>query len=124
MLEDTLTGGGTSHIVNGIIVQPRVYGPTPQVNYPVGQPVLKKDKKKSIFIDDLYYVPIYNSGARQIVTNVQEYSDIDKIAFAKTFIWFLTRKMDEVQFPVAVSSWTGFNIQVNMGKDIIPDINI
>ena len=74
MLEKTLTGGGTSHRINGIIVQPRVYCPTPQVKNPVEQPVLKKEKKRSIFIDD-HYAPIYNSGARdgpeKIVMNVQ-----------------------------------------------------
>ena len=40
MLEETLTGGGTSHRVNRVIVQPTVYAPQPQSQ--VLQPAFKK----------------------------------------------------------------------------------
>ena len=60
LLEETVTGHGTSHRVNGIIVQPTVYGPhlsqTPA-------PSLVKCKKRSIFIEDLNLLN-YNSGDR------------------------------------------------------------
>lgn len=40
MLEETLTGGGTSHRVNRVIVQPTVYAPQPQSK--ALQPAFKK----------------------------------------------------------------------------------
>ena len=42
-LEATLSGGGTSHRVNGIIVQPKVFGP----HLPPKQPVVFVEKTKT-----------------------------------------------------------------------------
>lgn len=53
-LEETLSGGGTSHRVNGIIVQKKMFGPEPQRRFP-NQP---RDKGRTVkFVEaDL---PIY-----------------------------------------------------------------
>ena len=48
-LEETLTGAGTTHRVNGIAVQPRVYGPHIEDET---LPIIKKMKQRSIDIDN------------------------------------------------------------------------
>ena len=58
-IEETLSGGGTSHCVNGIIVQPKVYGPFLPLEQP---PLPKHPKRRSLidFIEDVHiaaYVP-------------------------------------------------------------------
>ena len=47
-LEETLSGRGTSHRVNGIIVQPRVFGPHLPCNDPPQMTKKKKTKRRSI----------------------------------------------------------------------------
>ena len=44
-LEETLSGGGTSHRVNGIIVQPRVFGPHLPCNDPPQMMEKNKEEK-------------------------------------------------------------------------------
>ena len=76
-LEETLTGGGTTHRVNGIIIQPRVYGP----HLPSAQlPAVQKKKQKTI-TQDIQPLTHYISGQRKdppttktttIDSNVQE----------------------------------------------------
>ncbi len=60
ILEETQTGGGTSHRVNGIVVQPTMYGPQ-QTRHVVTIPGNRR--QRSIILDDLN-LPIYNSGRR------------------------------------------------------------
>ena len=58
-LEESLTGKGTSHRVNGIAVQARVFGPEPQkLDAPV-----HKSRRRTIdhVVEDL---PVNNSGVR------------------------------------------------------------
>ena len=43
-LENTLSGGGTSHRINGIAVQHAVYGPHPE---PITLPRVEKSKQRS-----------------------------------------------------------------------------
>ena len=59
-LEETLTGGGTTHTVNGIAVQPRVFGPHLQA--PQLPPILKQ-KQRSI-IHEEQPLPTYIAGER------------------------------------------------------------
>lgn len=59
-LEETLSGGGTSHRVNGIIVQPQVS--TVSLQRPVNDVQLKSKKRSITPVDtDL---PDYNAGQR------------------------------------------------------------
>ena len=44
-LENTLSGGGTSHRINGIAVQHEVYGPHPE---PIAVPRVEKSKQRSL----------------------------------------------------------------------------
>ena len=59
-LEETLTGAGTTHRVNGIAVQPRVYGPHPQK---LELPEVEKLKQRSV-ITERKQLPTYIAGVR------------------------------------------------------------
>lgn len=88
-LEETLTGEGTSHRVNGIAVQPRVFGPQPLKPQ---QTDIAKAKKRSLTISDVP-LPIYISGERVGPQNFKTI-DIDstsvmKTALQKDLVWFL-----------------------------------
>ena len=58
-LEETLSGGGTSHRVNGIAIQPEFIGPRLEVP----KPKVMKSKKRSISTEELP-LPEYNAGER------------------------------------------------------------
>ncbi|CAH3160564.1 unnamed protein product, partial [Porites evermanni] len=60
-LEETLSGEGTSHRVNGIAVQANQFGPHPQS---VSVPIIMKSKKRSIETVDDEPLPVYNVGER------------------------------------------------------------
>ena len=61
-LEDTLSGGGTSHRVNGIAIQAGHFGP----DFPPAQvaPVITKSKQRSLEVVSERDIPIYNAGER------------------------------------------------------------
>ena len=61
-LEETLSGGGTSHRVNGIAIQARQYGPDlPPVQE---TPTITKSKQRSVEVVSDNELPIYNAGER------------------------------------------------------------
>ena len=110
-LEETLSGGGTSHRVNGIAVQAVHFGPQLP---PATVPAMVKSKKRSIDTVDDANLPIYKAGNRRAppsrryveVTSTQILED----AWKKNLLWLLTRlHSSENQ---TIPSWTGFNILV------------
>jgi hypothetical protein len=120
--EETLSGAGTSHRVNGIIIQPTVYGP----HLPKGpEHNITKSKQRSLldFIDDRH-LPTYNAGEKvgpPVRPRLQEvdYTDITKAAWRKTFVWFLCRLHSARN--QNIPSWTGFNIKVSDADNAVPD---
>lgn len=118
ILEETLTGAGTSHRVNGIIVQPTVCGPHQQV----ALPTVEKKKQRSITVEETN-LPIYNPGQRTgpgpITTHFHNYQHTDQVAFQKNFLWLLTRQVDQLN--QSVCAWTGFNITVRIGMEVNTD---
>ena len=60
-LEETLSGEGTSHQVNGIAVQAKQFSPHPQSAL---APIIMKSKRKSIQPVDDENLPVYNIGER------------------------------------------------------------
>ena len=126
-LEETVSGKGTSHRVNGIAVQPK--SQSPEAMNP--EPCLPKKKKRSINTEPLM-LPTYNAGARVGPPEIQgiEGDTRDKLQLAKkkNLVWLLARmSMSEVQ---NICSWTGFNIlsrdEVTVVKDTVgylPTIN-
>ena len=110
-LEETLSGGGTSHRVNGIAVQAVHFGPQLP---PASVPAMVKSKKRSIDTVDDANLPIYNAGNRRgppsrryvEVTSTQILED----AWKKNLLWLLARLHScENQ---TIPNWTGFNILV------------
>ena len=69
-IAEILSGGGTSHCVNGIIVQPKVYGP-------FLQPSLPKHPKRSLIdcIEDVH-IAAYVPGTRPGPTEIQKLQEI------------------------------------------------
>ena len=109
-LEETLTGGGTSHRVNGIAVQPKLFGLEP-----LKPPVPIIPKNKSFSLEELP-LPVHISGERIGPVNVHTVNraDVIKEVHNKNIVWFLTRQVKHSD--QAVMGWTGFNITVR--KDI------
>ena len=102
-LEETLSGAGTSHRVNGIAIQPEFIGPH------IAIPKLKivKDKKRSIDSNDMP-LPQYNAGERvgpPTVSALEQTTtgEADNTKM-KTLIWIVCRLKN-----TDVPSWTGFN---------------
>lgn len=115
-LEETLTGKGTSHRVNGIAVQPKIYGPhLPDIT----SPTMPKKKERTITASSTQ-LPSYIAGERKgpiystTTTSPEQQSENDKIkkiSQGKNFIWMLTRETKDVTIEQTVPSWTGFNIK-------------
>ena len=128
-LEETPTGKGTSHRVNGIVVQAKVFGPfLPRAELPH----IEKKKQRSVSAE-YQALEVYVAGARVgpeplPTRNVQEAEQVVKVALKKNLVRILARQMDlEHQ---AIPSWTGFNIrtrdQVSISEDVVeylPTIN-
>ena len=124
--EETLSGGGTSHRVNGIILQPTV---SPSDSECL---VIMKGKQRSLNVDtDI--LPSYNSGIRvgpapdiASATN-PNFATENMDARRKNLVWILKRYLNSKA--QIIPSWTGYNIQnreiatrvTNMGY--LPTIN-
>ena len=110
-LEETLSGEGTSHRVNGIAVQARHFGPHPLTEQPPG---ITKSKQRSVGPLDVVALPIYNAGERQgpkprAYVEVNDQEALEN-ARRKTLLWVLVRL--HAQMNQKVSGWTGYNILV------------
>eukprot|EP00058_Branchiostoma_floridae_P019404 XP_002604894.1 hypothetical protein BRAFLDRAFT_77273 [Branchiostoma floridae] len=117
-LEETISGGGTSHRVNGIAVQPKVTKPTEVKPLP---PVAKT-KKRSIDAPHTT-LPLYNAGQREGPEPCQsmdlEEEDITHTALLKNMIWVIARVIQQKE--QSISSWTGFNIKSRSDVPVIRD---
>jgi len=117
-LEETVSGEGTSHRVNGIAVQAKVIGPQPlKVT-----PTVAKTKKRSISAAPLM-LATYNAGKR-VGPSTTTCVDADTTAVVqdarrKNNVWLLARRSDPGS--QTVSSWTGFNIRVRDQVPVIQD---
>ena len=130
-LEETLTGKGTSHRVNGIAVQARVFGPQLPRN---GLPCIEKAKLRSLDIEHQeleVYVAGKRVGPQPLLTKetrLQEEKESAQVASIKNLMWVLARLANSES--QTVPSWTGFNIrtrdQFSVSEDIVeylPTIN-
>ena len=123
-LEETLTGKGTSHRVNGIAVQAKVYGP----HLPRDElPRIEKLKQRSLNIEHqelAVYVPGARVGPQPLPTrenHLQEAKKAAQSACIKNLMWILSRQANsECQ---SIPGWTGFNIrtrdQVSVSEDVV-----
>ncbi|KAK7143952.1 hypothetical protein R3I93_014956 [Phoxinus phoxinus] len=122
-LEETLTGKGTSHRVNGIVVQANLYGPHPSRN---DLPHIEKLKQRSVTIED-QGLEVYVAGARvgpqPLPTRehcIQETKEAALLARKKPIVWALARQIDPEN--QTIPSWTGFNISTRDQESISQDI--
>ena len=120
-LEETLSGGGTSHRVNGIAIQARQYGPDLS---PVQEtPTITRSKQRSVEVVGDNELAIYNAGERcgpprRSYVEVTS-SEIEANAWKKNLLWILVRlHAAEKQ---TVCRWTGFNILVRSETDVSQD---
>lgn len=127
-LENTLSGGGTSHRINGIAVQHAVYGPHPE---PITVPIVEKSKERSLAPPETP-LPIYNLTQRTgpPPRKVIEIEFVMKEAKKKNLIFLLAR-LHYAQLQQKGSGWTGFNIQglhhkciVKSNVGYLPTINV
>lgn len=122
-LEETLTGKGTSHRVNGIVVQANVYGPhLPRAELPH----IGKLKQRSVTIEDQepdVYVAGTRVGPQPLPTMefcVQQTKEAALLACKKNLVWTLARQTDPEN--QTVPSWTGFNINTRDQEPVSQDI--
>ena len=118
-LEETTSGEGTSHRVNGIAVQPRIIGPLPQRN----TKSYEKTKKLSI-PSSPSSVATYNARRRvgpsaTVALDVNTDTQVQD-ARCKNFIWLLTG-ISNPEEDQTISSWTGFNILVRNDNIVVQD---
>ena len=122
-LEETLTGKGTSHRVNGIAVQAKVYGPyLPRAELPH----VEKKKQRSVSAEH-QELEVYITGARvgpqplpTRETDVQEAEKVAQVACRKNLVWIVSRQAD--QDNQLIPSWTGFNIRTRDRAPISEDV--
>ena len=120
LLEETLTGKGTSLRVNGIAVQAKVHGPfLPAVELPHIERKGKQQRSVCVKVQDLdVYVAGARIGPQSLITrnNHDKESYTALFACQKNLIWVLARHTDH-----AVPSWTGFNIRSRDEEPISKD---
>ena len=109
-LEGTLSGGGTSHRVNGIVIQPLTYGP----HMPKDLTKVEKRKERAITLEE-DDPPIYNVGQRvgppkRKVQEVDGESIINEAR--KKNLLFVLARLRYAANKQKVGNWTGFNILV------------
>ena len=110
--EEVLSGSGTSHRVNGIIIQPRTQK---QIEQKPETTVKKSEKRRTIpFTDQTLtpYISVKRRGPPPITpTQLDEKLRNESIqAENKNHLWIMVRLVD--QNKQDVSSWTGFNIKI------------
>ena len=120
-LEETLSGAGTSHQVNGIAVQARHFGP----NLPPAPGIEQaRTRKRSIYPSVISAVPQYNAGdrcsprARTFVEVTAE--EIVAEARKKNLLWILARL--HAKEKQKASGRTGFNISVRNKVQVSQDV--
>lgn len=98
-LEETLSGKGTSHRVNGIVIQPRVFGTDPP---PKKLPAIGRSKQRTLQVDhqtqDLdMYISGPRDGPHPLMTKNDFMADGKKAAKSsqnKNMLWIVERQQD------------------------------
>ena len=108
-LEETLSGEGTSHRVNGIAVQAIHFGPHPLTEQ---QPGIARSKQRSVEPLDVVALPIYKAGERQgpkprAYVEVNDQEALEN-ARRKNLLWVLVRI--HAQVSQKVNGWIGYSI--------------
>ena len=119
-LEETLTGGGTTHRVNGIAVQPKVYGP----QLPSAQPPIVGKRKQRTITQEVQPLAEYIAGERvgpqPLKAATMDYGGQEQISRRKDLVWLISRLVEgeNQQTP----SWTGHNIKSRSHEPVMQDV--
>ena len=123
-IEEILSGKGTSHRVNGIAVQPKVFGPGPP---PDDLPHIDKLKQRTLSTEYQSQLDVYVAGSRvgphPLKTKddyVCEANKAARSAHQKNMLWILARLANSED--QKIPSWTGFNIQTRDQVQVTPDV--
>lgn len=117
-LEETLTGGGTSHRVNGIAANP----PHPPKR---SLPPVQKSKQRSIAVEEKS-LQCYISGDQTGPNPMVSPPDADQVqaeiqrAQNKNLLWMLTRLVNPCD--QEIPGWTGFNIKTRNTEIVTQDV--
>ena len=124
-LEETLSEKGTSDRVNGIAVQPRVFGLDP----PPDLPHQCKSKHRAIGTEDQQpelnvYIAGTRTGPHPLTTSDDYVQDANEATMAdhyKNILWMLSRQRETENQDIP--NWTGFNIKtrdkVSVSRDVV-----
>ena len=118
-LEETLSGGGTSHHVNGIVIQPEFIVIRQSSELPVSKPQMSQNKKRSINVHKLHLAQcnaVERMGPPQAATFDVDTRAAVEPARRKNLVW-MTCRLHDLNIP----SWTGFNILTRVNISIRPD---
>ena len=118
-LGETLSGAGTTHSVNGIVIQKAFTGP----KLPQNLIDIPKTKQRIIYVEPLQ-LPVYNVGIRQeppVLPNMSVNLDLttQEMSIKKNLTWFLCRYFNKGK--QNISSWTGFNIKTRRENLVLRD---
>ena len=119
--EEVLSGAGTSHRVNGIIVQP----PTLPKSVPNPIPAPKKRDKRRTIPFSHQSLPVYISGKRTGPPPVSPANIIEHLenasaqSLTQNHLWVFARLFDVRD--QKINSWTGFNIKTRDVIDVPAD---
>lgn len=120
-IEETLSGGGTSHRVNGIAIQQK---DLTNMDGPTIMPSIPKTKQRSISSSPTL-LPIYNAGKRKGPKGFEpaeesNYSMEWRKSSYINIVWIMARLSNlECQ---TVSGWTGFNIKIRDNIEVVEDM--
>lgn len=128
--EETLTGKGTTHRVNGIAVQARMHGPRLP---PAALPKIDKQKQRTVPVAQ-EELPVYLAGERvgpqPITQRTRAPFNIEtsELSHKKNLLWIIARSVHTLR--QVIPSWTGFNIimreAISVSRDVVsymPTIN-
>lgn len=124
ILEETLSGKGTTHCTNGIVIQRKVHGcamPPKQTPISSAQHKRKQRTVEQLPQDVISYIPKKRKGPPQMQTHPNELGHPDmgphRAAKMKDFCWFMCRLPKTDNHIQTVPAWTSFNINMH-GNDI------
>ena len=123
-IEETLSGKGTLHRVNGIVEQPKSFGPDPPPD-----DLLRIDKLKQRTLSTKQqsqfdvYVACSRVGPHPLKTKIDYVFEANKAARSahqENMLWILARLANSED--QKVPSWTGFNIQTRDQVQVTADV--
>jgi len=118
--EETLSGDGTTHRVNGIVIQRFVDTPQPRT---VVQPV-QRTRVRSFQSTEMplaNYTVVQRVGPGNCAVSDCSFDAVKATSSANNLVWIVTRYQASQSNVQVVPSWTGFNIRVRSDHVVIAD---